>query len=105
MRLHESARDVQAQAEAVRALAVADAHELLEDARLVFGRDAHAAILHPDRDGVGQRLQPHFDRLTGAVAQRVREQVHHDLLQAKLVVLADQRFDVRDQRDGRVVVP
>ncbi len=102
MGLHQLLGDVQAQAQARRAQAVADAHELFEHASAIVRRDAHALVADADRGGPGQLAQLDADRLAVAIAQRVRQQVDDDLLEAELVPLADQVDAIGLQRDRHV---
>ena len=102
MGLHQLLGDVQAQAQAGHALAVAHAHELLEHAAAILGCDAHALVADADRGGARQLGQFHPDRLAGAIAQGIRQQVHDDLLEAELVPVADQVDAIGLERDRHV---
>ena len=73
VRLDDLPRQPQADAEAAELPARHRAHEALEDALLIFGADAEAAILDGDDGAIAVGAHGDVHRPALAVAQRVRQ--------------------------------
>ncbi len=82
-------RDRQAQAQAARAVArgVADLVELLEDALLLFGRDAGAAVPDLQAPAAALRAQRQQHAALRGVFERIGEQVAHQAFQQRRVAV------------------
>src|SRR6218665_818667 len=89
VRLDKVLGDVQAQAHARCQQAVADAHELVEDALLVLLGDADAAVADLQHRLIVLAAQLDLDRPALAVADRVAEQVDQHLLEPERIPVAD----------------
>ena len=91
MRLDDLAADPEAEPESAELLARDGALEPFEHALLILRLDPDPVVADLEEHVRFPALQPHFDRLAGAVLGRVADQVVDQLIEASAVPVAAHR--------------